>query len=258
MLGLLLTITAPASLTAPASSQITITLVAAGSGGWRHLIGAHGSTPNFEGIDFQDQGWLIAGAPFATGGGYCGYPQVTYWPLNTDLLLRRRIMVPAPCSIVFTATIDNDVQAFMDGVAMGPFGEYGGCAWSNTYQAAATVDEAGERLIAVRARDRGGVAFCDVRIEATFTADCNGDGFVDYGQILQGLLPDIDGNGIPDSCDCPADLDLSGSIDAEDLSYILFAWGTDGGKTPKADINRDGIVDAADLAAILSSWGSCP
>jgi hypothetical protein len=31
--------------------------------------------------------------------------------------------------------------------------------------------------------------------------DCNGDGIVDYGQILDGTYVDADGNGVPDVCD---------------------------------------------------------
>ena len=34
-----------------------------------------------------------------------------------------------------------------------------------------------------------------------YSADCNGDGIVDYGQILDGTLSDENGNGIPDCCD---------------------------------------------------------
>ncbi len=34
-----------------------------------------------------------------------------------------------------------------------------------------------------------------------YSADCNGDGMVDYGQILNGELTDDDGNGVPDCCD---------------------------------------------------------
>jgi hypothetical protein len=34
-----------------------------------------------------------------------------------------------------------------------------------------------------------------------WSADCNGDGITDYGQILQGTLPDANGNGVPDACD---------------------------------------------------------
>ncbi|MEC8319884.1 MAG: lectin-like protein, partial [Planctomycetota bacterium] len=34
-----------------------------------------------------------------------------------------------------------------------------------------------------------------------WSADCNGDGIVDYGQILDGTFADEDGNGVPDPCD---------------------------------------------------------
>ena len=34
-----------------------------------------------------------------------------------------------------------------------------------------------------------------------WSADCNGDGIVDYGQILDGTLEDANGNGVPDCCD---------------------------------------------------------
>ena len=34
-----------------------------------------------------------------------------------------------------------------------------------------------------------------------WSADCNGDGIVDYGQILDGTLTDSNGNGIPDTCE---------------------------------------------------------
>ncbi len=39
--------------------------------------------------------------------------------------------------------------------------------------------------------------------------DCNGDGIVDYGQILDGTLEDLDGNGVPDCCDNGAPCDGS-------------------------------------------------
>jgi hypothetical protein len=57
---------------------------------------------------------------------------------------------------------------------------------------------------------------------------------------------------------CPGDLNGSNTVDAEDLAYVLFAWGTNGGKTPEADIDRSGTVDANDLSVVLGSWGPCP
>ena len=36
---------------------------------------------------------------------------------------------------------------------------------------------------------------------AEWSADCNNDGIVDYGQILLGQLDDVDANGVPDLCE---------------------------------------------------------
>jgi hypothetical protein len=49
-------------------------------------------------------------------------------------------------------------------------------------------------------------------------ADCNGDGIVDYGQILSGELIDANGNGVPDCCEsgetCLSGLVANGSFEA--------------------------------------------
>ena len=50
-----------------------------------------------------------------------------------------------------------------------------------------------------RWEDEAGSESCPFVIE--WSADCNGDGVVDYGQILNGELIDSDGNGIPDVCE---------------------------------------------------------
>jgi hypothetical protein len=72
-----------------------------------------------------------------------------------------------------------------------------------------------------------------------WSADCNGDGIVDYGQILDGTFEDANENGIPDCCDdgesctpCPGDVNDSGIVNATDIAIILGAWGTSGGKFP--------------------------
>jgi hypothetical protein len=98
-----------------------------------------------------------------------------------------------------------------------------------------------------------------------WSADCNADGIVDYGQIRAGELVDVNANNIPDCCEaaegcnpCLADIDESGAVNAVDLAAILSNWGTNGGKYPRADVDGNGDVDAADLAAVLSGWGPCP
>jgi hypothetical protein len=93
-----------------------------------------------------------------------------------------------------------------------------------------------------------------------WSADCNSDGIVDYGQILQGQLVDSDQNGVPDVCEvhpCPGDVTNGGSVDATDLSVILAAWGTNGQGEFDADADNSGLVDGGDLALVLSGWGPC-
>ena len=95
-----------------------------------------------------------------------------------------------------------------------------------------------------------------------WSADCNGDGEVDYRQIREGVLADADRDMIPDCCEansgcCAGDLDLSGATDGTDLALVLSLWGTNAADAPAADIDRNGVVDAADMALVLSSWGPC-
>ena len=93
-----------------------------------------------------------------------------------------------------------------------------------------------------------------------WSADCNGDGIVDYGQIVAGQLADLNGNGVPDICQEPtcrdADLYRNNRIDGADLGILLSEWGP---VTPStnSDINKDGSVNGADLGLLLSFWGAC-
>jgi len=89
-----------------------------------------------------------------------------------------------------------------------------------------------------------------------WSADCNTDGIVDYGQILQGQLADVNANGVPDSCECLSDINGDGWVDGVDLGIVLASWSTDAAGAP-ADLNRDGAVDGADLGVLLSAWGAC-
>ena len=97
-----------------------------------------------------------------------------------------------------------------------------------------------------------------VAVLVEYSADCNGDGVVDYGQILAGTLADVNGNGIPDTCECIADVNQDGVVNGADISAVLGFWGQAGKPLPAADITRDGLVDGADIAVLLGSWGECP
>ena len=94
-----------------------------------------------------------------------------------------------------------------------------------------------------------------------WSADCNDDGIVDYGQILGGQLADSNANGIPDTCEetrcADVDLTANGVVDGADLGALLAFWGPVNPVFPQADVDGDGNVNGADLGMLLSFWGPC-
>lgn len=61
---------------------------------------------------------------------------------------------------------------------------------------------------------------------------------------------------VPETPQCPADIDSSGAVDGGDLARLLAAWGPDAAGLA-ADINGDARVDGVDLAMLLTVWGPC-
>jgi formylglycine-generating enzyme required for sulfatase activity len=103
-----------------------------------------------------------------------------------------------------------------------------------------------------------------------WSADCNSDGIVDYGQIISGQLADANTNGIPDICECAThpelgacrcvgDIVTDGLVNGADLGTLLAYWGltTSVPYSQASDINVDGRVDGADLGRLLANWGVC-
>jgi hypothetical protein len=62
--------------------------------------------------------------------------------------------------------------------------------------------------------------------------------------------------GTGGTCNCPYDLDDSGTVSIVDLLIMLAAWGPNPGHP--ADLNCDGFVNVLDFLALLSGWGACP
>ena len=94
-----------------------------------------------------------------------------------------------------------------------------------------------------------------------WSADCNNDNIVDFGQILNGTLPDTNTNNIPDCCEpgnncCLGDIYVNHIVDGGDLGVLLSEWGAVT-PTTRSDLNRDGFVDGADLGRLLANWGPC-
>jgi hypothetical protein len=106
-----------------------------------------------------------------------------------------------------------------------------------------------------RWNDTHGEAYWHGGYLVEWSADCNNDGIVDFGQISHGELADANANGIPDQCECRADLNGDGVVGASDLPLLLNSWGTTGASN--ADLDGDGFVGPSDLAVLLTTWGSC-
>ncbi|NBQ15914.1 MAG: hypothetical protein EBU31_15205, partial [Proteobacteria bacterium] len=92
-----------------------------------------------------------------------------------------------------------------------------------------------------------------------WSADCNDDGAVDYGQILRGEIPDINHNGTPDTCECIGDIYVDHAINGADLGALLAYWGpvTPSAASRACDLNGDGLVNGSDLGILLAYWGTC-
>lgn len=87
--------------------------------------------------------------------------------------------------------------------------------------------------------------------------DCDGNGVQDFVQIAGDPSIDADQNGEIDACDpCPADIDGSGSVGADDVLQVLSAWGGCAGGCD-ADVDGDLFVGVNDLLAVVSAWGDC-
>jgi hypothetical protein len=102
---------------------------------------------------------------------------------------------------------------------------------------------------------------CNLRAIIEWSADCNNDNIVDFGQILNGQLPDTNANNIPDCCEpgnscCLGDIYENHIVDGGDLGVLLSEWGVVT-PTTRSDLNRDGFVDGADLGRLLANWGPC-
>ncbi len=90
--------------------------------------------------------------------------------------------------------------------------------------------------------------------------DCDDDGFPDVIAILTGLSPDVNADGIPDPCQCLADVNRDGAVNVLDLVALLLCFGSPAiPPCIQEDIDGDGTVTVLDLVAILLAFGTaCP
>lgn len=83
--------------------------------------------------------------------------------------------------------------------------------------------------------------------------DCNGNGRPDACEIADGSAPDVNQDGLPDSCTrlCAADFDASGAVGVGDLFFFLHRWF---GGAADADFNDDGTLGVQDLLEFVGAY----
>ena len=66
----------------------------------------------------------------------------------------------------------------------------------------------------------------------------------------------MNGSGIPDECECLADINGDGSVDSKDYGQLPAVWGP---CEPGCfgDVDFDGNVGIIDFLLLLSQWGPC-
>jgi hypothetical protein len=160
---------------------------------YSYFNGVQGVDPGFEAVDFSPPvAWSTGSAPFGLAGtSTCplfsdsSFPLGTSWPLSTDMLLRKTFSLPSGWStpLTISAAIDNDMQVFVNGHDVTPAHTFSGddaanynfvsgfvthenCATkgSLTFSVAANLLNAGDNVLAIRARDRSGVDYVDVKV----------------------------------------------------------------------------------------------
>jgi thrombospondin type 3 repeat protein len=215
-----------------------------GATGYRYLQTAHGGAPGFEAPAFDDSDWATGDAAFGVGGG-CPIDSTikTTWSPNTDMLLRKSFDLPAGYSVRIGVAIDNDVDVFVNGHAVGPRFVHELCATRDSIVFLvnpAFLVPGAANLLAVRAIDRGGLSLVDVQVTLT-PIDTDGDGVFDFEDncplVSNPDQTDADTDGIGDACDDDGDND--GVPDGEDNCPL----------TPnedQADYDDDGVGDACD------------
>ena len=126
----------------------------------------------FERPDFDDSAFDIGDAGFGTREGYCELNNPgdvrTEWPLETDLLVRKTLELPVGTTdVVVYVAVDNDVQVFINGYDISDgLQTHEECPSLNSFTFAVpdSLLQVGTNLLAVRARDRGGLAYLDLEV----------------------------------------------------------------------------------------------
>lgn len=155
----------------PAQEPIaTSVVVDYASDGWRYRVVEHDVLRGFESLSFDDSSFRTGKAAFGTHSScHLNGDVSTEWRTNTDILLRREIILPPGIvGLRVAIAVDNDIQVFLNGVELSNgFVTHENCPEhdSSIFHADSNLIKPGSNLFAARARDRGSQSFIDAKIE---------------------------------------------------------------------------------------------
>ena len=138
--------------------------------GYRYKVVTWGSDQGFQAVGYDDSGWSAGTAAFGTTSGPCTFQNPTdvktFWPINTDLLVRKEFTLPAGANnLRITGTIDNDATLYINGVQLGNTVTSGNCAVNAINVVAPdALLVAGTNLLAIRGHDYGVSTYLDVQV----------------------------------------------------------------------------------------------
>lgn len=161
----------------PAAAPSQTTVVPFGASDYRYTVVEHGGLPTFQSPAYDASSFRLGAAPFGSPG-FCPLASTvqTFWPTDSDILVRRAVTLPAGTSGVRVGLAnDNDVFVYWNGNLIGSQA-HGGCATHDSLVVSVpdALVQAGSNLLAVRGVDRGSQSFLDIRVSAVMNAppDC--------------------------------------------------------------------------------------
>ena len=146
----------------------------------------------------------------------------------------------------------NAIDFFLNGVFIAElFGANGtDCLFPPDYQQV-TLD-----LATYNALVAGGDVLIDLTTDDFGTRDCLRSIIRIETEIPAVPFNDLNENGILDVCERPADLNLDGVVNVDDLLALLGGWGVCPipPQACPADLDTDGAVSVFDLLQLLADW----
>src|SRR5215510_8601187 len=171
VVAVILTLIAVGSPGSSASGSDPTVVVPFGAADYKYQVVPADEGIDFERPDFDDSAFAVGDAGFGTREGYgpVNNPEnvKTEWPVGTDLLVRTTLDLPAGSTdVVVYVAVDNDVQLFVNGYDVsGGLQTHEDCANVDfTFAVPDSVLHVGTNVLAVRARDRGILAFLDLSV----------------------------------------------------------------------------------------------